>query len=190
MSWSQDALSPWLAALKAGQVCAAPAEGVYGYVADPFNEKSLSALLALKKRDPSKGFICLIADNDDLAHLCPPSLSPAHQAAIETSWPCPGNAAVTLRLPAEDTISPLLLGNYPTLIVRHPATPYMQDYLQAWKKTSGHGVLISTSLNLSGEPPALSAAQIPADIPALTLSAPLSGNPSRILDPATGQWIR
>jgi len=61
----------------------------------------------------------------------------------------------------------------------------MQDYLKA----AGQPV-VSTSLNMSGEPPATTRDEVPADIAALTLPQPLSGTPSRIFNPVGGIWLR
>jgi L-threonylcarbamoyladenylate synthase len=59
--WSSRQLSPWLAALKKGEITAAPAEGVYGYCADPFNSRALEKILEIKRRSLKKGLIVLIS---------------------------------------------------------------------------------------------------------------------------------
>jgi L-threonylcarbamoyladenylate synthase len=180
--WNPAQLAPWLAALKAGEVAAAPAEGVYGYVADPFNPKALQKLIQLKQRDPAKGFIVLIDQLAQLQQLCPQPLPPYAAAATRSHWPYP---PVTLILPALPTLPPLLTGGTTTIAVRYPAVDYMLEYLAAFG-----GPLVSTSLNISGEPPAIQASQIAADVPALTLAEPLSGRPSRIYDPEKSLWLR
>lgn len=183
MTWTDAQLTPWLAAIRAGQPAAAPAEGVYGYVADPFNPAALHNLLTQKQRDAAKGFILLVKDATQLAQLCP-ELPAACQNAIAQYWQ-PDQPPTTLILPARPTLSPLLTGTHGTVAVRYPHPAYMQHYLAAIGQP-----LVSTSLNRSGEPAATSAAQIPQGIPALTLPEDLSGTPSRIFNPLTGQWLR
>jgi L-threonylcarbamoyladenylate synthase len=191
-------LVTWLAALRAGQITAAPAEGVYGYCADPFNPAALQALIQLKQRNPAKGFILLVSNPYQLAsvaNLTYPQDASIHAAitrAIASYFPFDNSAQppTTLILPAAANLNPALTGTntasgYPTVAVRAPTTPYMLEYLQAFA-----GPLVSTSLNLSGQPPATQISQIPANIPALTLPEPLSGTPSRIFNPLTAEWLR
>lgn len=187
------ALVTWLAALRAGQIAAAPAEGVYGYCADPFNPAALQALIALKQRNPAKGFIMLVSNPYQLAAVANlASPQPAVAKAIATYFPFDDSPQLptTLILPAAQGLNPALTGahsasGHPTVAVRAPTCAYMREYLQAFG-----GPLVSTSLNLSGQPPATHALQIPADIPALTLPQPLSGTPSRIFNPLQNEWLR
>lgn len=181
--WSQTDLTRWRDALRRGEVCAAPAEGVYGYVADPFNLSALQHLLETKNRAPTKGYIVLIGNLAQLEQLCPP-LPEACQTAIATYWQA-GQAPTTLVVPALPTLPKLLTGGLSTIAVRLPQVAYMQEYL-----TAAGQPIVSTSLNTSGEPPATRAEEVPADIPSLTLPQPLSGTPSRIFNPLSGVWLR
>ena len=176
-------LEQWSAALHNSQVTAAPAEGVYGYCANPFNSAALASLIALKKRNSAKGFIVLVAEVSWLQRLCPPLPQPCRQA-IQKYWQ-PGQPPTTLILPALPTLPENLTGAFPTLAVRLPQVEYMQQYLRAFG-----GPLVSTSLNESGQPPATRIGQIPPGIPALTLEQPLPGTPSRIYNPLTTEWLR
>jgi len=181
--FTDQQLDVWTAALRRGDIAAAPAEGVYGYCADPFSPRALQALLALKKRDSAKGFIVLVAEVSWLEKLCPPLPEECRRAVAE-HWQ-PGRPPTTLILPAAAGLPPALTGAFPTLAVRLPQPVYMKEYLQDWG-----GPLVSTSLNESGQPPATHAGQIPAGIPALTLENELSGLPSRIYNPLSGEWLR
>lgn len=185
-------LQPWRTSLQAGEVVAAPAEGVYGYCCDPFNEAALTKLMHLKRRSPSKGLIVLIRDVSQLSQLCPQPLPDDCIKATEAHWlgtanhqPSTINQPTTLILPALPTLSKLLTGAHTTLAIRLPHSPYMQEYLKAWGQP-----LVSTSMNISGEPAAAQANQVPAGIPALTLPTPLTGQSSRIFNPLTGTWLR
>ncbi len=182
-TWSPATLHTFTTALRGGQVCAAPAEGVYGYVADPFNLTALQTLLESKNRAPTKGYIVLISNLSQLSLLCP-SLPEVCQSAITEHWQ-PRQPATTLVLPALPTLPSLLTGGLPTIAVRLPNPAYMQEYLAATAQP-----IVSTSLNLSGQPPATMAEQLPPNIPALTLPQPLSGTPSRIYNPQTNIFLR
>lgn len=182
-------LRPWCHALEKGEVVAAPAEGVYGYCADPFNAQALRKLLALKQRAQAKGFICLISKLEQLDTLCAP-LTDKAQAMIHAVWSMPEEGQdmlppVTLILPACDKLPMEITGGHGTVAVRKPHNVEMLEYLSAWG-----GPLVSTSLNKSGETPAIYADDIPVNIPALTLSKPLSGEVSRMYNVLTSTWVR
>lgn len=190
MGFQQKPLITWLAALHSGKVAAAPAEGAYGYVANPFNPKALDELVRLKQRDAAKGFITLIGHINQLEHLCPPVGPNLHQVMQKLWFQAPADAApVTILLPAKEGLPRLLTGGKRTIAVRFPRPAYMQEYLEAWAAISP-GPLVSTSLNLSGKPPATQASQVPPGITALTLPQPLSGEVSRIYNPFLGEWLR
>lgn len=180
--WSLEQLQPWLKTLHNGGIAAAPAEGMYGYVANPFNPQALEKLFEIKQRNAAKGFIVLISSLKQLETLTPHPLEEPYKSAIRRHWPYP---PVTLVLPALPSLPPLLTGGLPTLAIRYPHKDYILEYLDAFG-----GPLVSTSLNISGQPPATSAQQIPAHIPALTLPKPLSGRPSRIYNPLEDAWLR
>ncbi len=190
MSFPQKMLISWLAALHSGKPAVAPAEGVYGYVANPFNPKALEEVVRLKNRTDPKGFIALISHINQLEHLCAPLGPNLHQVMQKLWFQAPADAVpVTIILPAKAGLPHLLTGGLRTIAVRFPRPAYMQEYLEAWAAISP-GPLVSTSLNLSGEAPATQMAQIPAGVAALTLPQPLSGEVSRIYNPFTGEWVR
>lgn len=182
--WSQQDLTVWTAALQAGEVVAAPAEGVYGYCVDPFNVTALQQLMTLKQRDPSKGVICLVRNLADVALLCGDVPEETYDA-IRTYWPSVPAQPVTLILPAKLGLPELLTGGRGSLALRWTACDYMQKYLSAWG-----GPLVSTSLNISGDLPATDAAAIPLTVPALTCPEPLPGYVSKVYDPMQGVWLR
>ena len=188
MTFPHPHLIRWLAAVKQGNLAAAPAEGQYGYVADPFNPQALQNILNAKQRKADKGFIVLISSWSHLDLLCPP-LPPAIKTTLREVWPCPPEKAVTVLLPAKPGLPPLLTGGGDTIAVRFPATSYMQAYLEGWAAISP-GPLVSTSLNLSGQPPATSAEDIPTGVTTLALPQPLTGPASRIWDLKNNSWLR
>jgi L-threonylcarbamoyladenylate synthase len=181
--WQPLDLKNWLAALSAGEVVAAPAEGVYSYCRDPFSEAALRGLINVKQRDPRKGLIVLIRHECELGELCA-ALGDTELDAIAT-YRAKGQPPTTLILPAKQALSPLLTGGRDTLAIRRARVDSMLEYLAAWGRP-----LVSTSLNNSGEAPATEAAAIPAGVAALTLPTPLSGIASRIYDCAGKRWVR
>ncbi len=180
--WQDHQLEPWLNALREGTLAAAPAEGMYGYVADAFNIRAVERIHAAKQRPEGKGLIVLIRHPNQLDGLCTP-LADNHIAAMDACWQ-PHQPPITLIMPAKPELMHLT-GGQPTIAVRLAFAGYMQAYLEA-----AGTPLVSTSLNLAGEPPALTAADIPQGVAALTLPHKLPGTPSRIYNPATNQWLR
>ncbi len=181
--FTQKSLNKWLTALKNGEVVAAPAEGVYGYCADPFNKKALQKLIDIKKRDPQKGLICLISDHLQLSQICAP-LTQKEKELTEKYWSRAHKNPTTLLLPVHPQMPDLLTGGRTTLAVRLPQIDYVQQYLQAWGQP-----LVSSSLNVAGAQPAITHQEIPAHIPALVLETPLSGKTSCIIN-TQGQKMR
>jgi L-threonylcarbamoyladenylate synthase len=184
--FSAEQTQPWLAALKAGHVAAAPAEGAYGYVADPYNPLALQEVLNIKHRNPGKGLITLIGKLEQLKELTGP-LNKACEYAIAQYWGAEGakHGPVTLLLPAIAGLHPLQTGGGAFVAVRFSHESYVQEYMKLWG-----GPLISTSLNISGKPPAVQASQIPAGVAALSLPEPLPGTVSRIFAPTENRWLR
>ena len=183
--WKENELSTWCQTLKNGEITAAPAEGVYGYCADPFNKEALTKLNEIKKRNQKKGFIILLPNTTHLKKITT-NLSQNAQNAINKYWNNPQNTeAITILLPASSTINQLITGNFSTIAVRIPKTAYMQEYMKVWG-----GPLISTSLNTSGKQPATNAKNIPQNITSLLLEKDLIGQPSKIYNPEKNEWLR
>ena len=181
--WAPSKLQRWVEALQRGEVVAAPAEGVYGYCCDPFNEHAMEKIMSLKGRNSSKGLIVLCRNLADVKRVA--NLSGTYagdvKKAMDENWP----GAVTLILPASKMVPDILTGFQDTVAVRIPSELYMHEYLEKHK-----GPLVSTSLNLSGEPAARRAQQVPFGIVALTMKHRLSGKTSRIFNVITGEWLR
>ncbi len=128
--------------IRAGGLIAYPTEGVYGIGCDPQNEKSLQRLLAVKHRDPGKGFI-LIAANVDMLSPYISTLEDDVQNRVMSTWPGP----ITWVLPAAQDTSDIITGGRLTVAARVTAHPFVQTL----SNTLGHA-LISTSANRSGQP--------------------------------------
>jgi len=139
-----------VAQLHSGQVVACPTESVYGLGCDPFQRTAFARLLALKKRPIEKGVILIAAHTDQVAPLC----FLEHQAWSEMvlhSWRQPlaaGDSATTWLLPVRDSVPDWVTGGRDTLAVRVSQHPVVQALCTAYG-----GALVSTSANVSGEPP-------------------------------------
>lgn len=176
-------MEKWREALRAGDVVVAPAEGVYGYCCDPFNERAIYKIMSLKQRSSSKGLIVLCRNIFDVMRVADVQGTYAREIkrAMEAHWPGP----TTLILPAKSSISDALTGGRGTVAVRIPSAEYMHEYLAKWK-----GPLVSTSLNISGFPPARYENEIPYGPLALKYTEALSGSTSTIINVITGERLR
>jgi len=136
--------------LRAGGVVAYPTEAVYGLGCDPFNESALTRLLRIKQRRWQQGLIVIAADVGQLG----PFLAPVEDAIwrrVSASWPGPN----TWVLPAKEGLSPLLIGEHDSIAVRVTAHPVAAALCRAFG-----GPIVSTSANLSGQPPARSVFEV------------------------------
>jgi len=180
MPYTAADLTQFTETLKSGGVAAAPAEGVYGYCCDPFSEKGLKGIVNLKQRTPEKGFVVLISDLKQLEQLCP-SLTCQQHEMIDLHWP----GQTTLVFPVKDGLPQLLTGGFNTIAIRYPKAPYMLEYLKAWG-----GPVVSTSANISGEPPIYKQEDLPQGVFALSAPLPLKGGVSKLIDATSGQQYR
>ncbi|MFT7144529.1 MAG: L-threonylcarbamoyladenylate synthase [bacterium] len=181
--WAPSRLQVWKETIQAGDVVVAPAEGVYGYCCDPFNERAVHKIFSLKQRASSKGLIVLCSTIFDVRRVADISgpLQRDILKAMNEHWP----GAVTLILPAKESAPDYLTGGNGTVAVRIPSAEYMHEYLAKWR-----GPLVSTSLNISGQTPARTASAIPYGPVALKYPETLPGTSSRIYNVITGTWER
>jgi len=173
--------------LNQGGVIAYPTEGVFGLGCDPDNEQAINKLLLLKQRSASKGLI-LIAGNysqllpyvDDLA------IPQDKRITVMSRWP----SAITQIVPANKTISPLLMGHFDMIAVRVTTHPDVIKICNAFNKP-----LVSTSANLSGQTAATTWQQVQQQF-GKKIDYLLEGNtlghtqPSTIINALTGEVLR
>lgn len=152
--WSPEeveaALRGVLAHLEARRVLAYPTETVYGF-GGAVDQESVDRLVALKRRPPAKPFLLLIAGTDMLARLGLHLPTYASQL-VARHWPGP----LTLVLPGgERRVPTRLRGPEGGIAVRWTPHAGMQRLIRA------HGdAITSTSANLPGVPPAMTAQEI------------------------------
>jgi len=171
--------------LNDGEIIAYPTEAVYGLGCDPHNLSAINRLLTIKQREWHKGLILIAAEFAQLTPFILPLSSEILQR-VQATYP----SAITWLLPARPQVSELLRGNSDKIAVRVTAHSQAAALCQAWG-----GALISTSANVSTQPPATTADQV-QQIFGNSIGYILSGKvgtrtrPSEIRDAFTNQVIR
>lgn len=183
---SEMTLEESVALLNQQQVIAYPTEAVFGVGCDPDSEEAVNRLLKLKQRPVEKGLILIAANYEQLTpYIDDTMLDATQREAIFSRWPGP----VTFVFPAKSTTPRWLTGRFDSLAVRVTDHPLVVELCQAYGKP-----LVSTSANLSGQPPCRSAqevsAQFGADFPVLAGDTGGRQNPSEIRDALTSELIR
>lgn len=167
-------------------VIAYPTEAVFGLGCDPDSEEAVMQLLAYKQRPVEKGLILIAADYQQLMpYIADHELSAAQREKMFASWPGP----VTWVLPALPRTPRWLTGRFATLAVRVTDHPAVQDLCRQFGKP-----LVSTSANLSGQPPCRNVAEVLQQFgerfPVLQGETGGRLNPSEIRDIISGDIIR
>ena len=175
-----------VAVLNNEHVIAYPTEAVFGVGCDPDSETAVMRLLALKQRPVEKGLILIAASFDQLKPYIDDSrLSDAQRAVIFASWPGP----VTFVFPARPDTPRWLTGRFDSLAVRVTDHPLVIELCEAYGKP-----LVSTSANLTGQPPCRTTAEVRAQFgdsfPVVDGATGGRQNPSEIRDALTGEQFR
>jgi len=152
--WSPEeieaSLSTTIAHLQAGGVLAYPTETVYGF-GSAVDFDSVERLVNLKRRPSAKPFLLLVSSSDMIARLGLHLTSAAARIAAR-HWPGP----VTLVLPGgERRVPDRLRGPEGGVAVRWTPHVGLTRLIQAYGDP-----ITSTSANLPGVPPAMSATEI------------------------------
>lgn len=175
------------ALLREGAVLVYPTEAVWGIGCDPGNPAAVQRLLRIKQRPVAKGMIVVCDDLARVADWVDLDILPvARREAVLASWPGPN----TWTLPATPRSPPMLRGDHDTLAVRVSAHPVVVAMCAAFG-----GALVSTSANLTGQPPAFGEneldrallAQVDALVEGATGGLPA---PTPIRDARTGEVLR
>jgi L-threonylcarbamoyladenylate synthase len=171
--------------LHKGKIIAYPTEAVYGLGCDPHNESAVRALLNLKARSESAGFVLIASDFAQLlpwvAELSPDLINKAMQ-----SWPGP----VTWLFPRAAYVPDFVAGDHKTIAVRITAHEPSRALCEAFGSA-----LISSSANTQAGAPARSVPEV-EDYFGNQLGGILAGplgaatQPSEIRDLLTGNIIR
>lgn len=132
--------------LKKGGVIAFPTDTVYGIGAAMSQKEAIKRIYELKKRSLTQPLIAFVATMEDALELIEEP-TPLFFELAKRYWPGP----LTLVLKKSRIVADTITSGLPTLGIRIPDNPELLDLL----RTLGEP-LITTSANLSGEPPALS----------------------------------
>lgn len=170
-----------------GGIIAYPTEAVFGLGCDPDNDEAVRKLLSLKQRSVDKGLILLAANYSQLLpYLNDGAISQDKRFNVLSRWP----DALTQVLPANSNISPLLCGVFDSIAVRITDHPAVVALCKLTNKA-----IVSTSANLSGQPPAITWQQVEyqlGDKVDFIIKAETLGflKPTSIIDGLTGEIIR
>jgi L-threonylcarbamoyladenylate synthase len=136
--------------LHAGRVLAYPTETVYGF-GGAVDRDAVERLVALKRRPPAKPFLLLVSDSTMLERL---DLHLPSTAALLAARHWPGPLTLVLR-GGERRVPPRLRGPEGGVAVRWTSHPALQRMIAAYGDP-----ITSTSANLPGLPPAMTAGEI------------------------------
>jgi L-threonylcarbamoyladenylate synthase len=152
-----DPLHPDDAALRAaaeavlrGGVIAFPTDTLYGLGCSLFDVEAVGMVARLKRRDPSLAVISLIPEPRQAWGLAA-EISPVAERLIERHWPGP----LSLIFRAAAIVPPRVRGAGGTVALRCPNDALCQRLLARIG-----GPVVSSSANLSGQPPAQSAGDV------------------------------
>lgn len=138
--------------LKQGRVISYPTEAVFGLGCDPDNESAVHTLCLLKERPISKGLILVASGFEQLIpYVDTAQLTSEHFIKLNESWPGP----FTWVMPANPNTPKWLTGDFDSIAVRVSAHLIIQEICTLYGKP-----IVSTSANLSGQPPAKNTEQV------------------------------
>lgn len=152
--------------LQKGRLLAYPTESVWGIGCDPFNQRAVQQLLAIKQRPLEKGMI-VVADRVSRFEVLLNSLNDEQRQLVLNSWRNDAESDVdtkqahTWLLPLSPNLSvPIpawITGAHNSVAVRVIDHPLVQQLCQQVVSVHNpYGFVVSTSCNPSGQPPALS----------------------------------
>jgi len=170
--------------LREGGIAVIPTDTVYGLAGVVFEPAAVDRIYAAKRRQPEARVPVLIATAADLSMLVKevPAIA---WALIDAFWPGP----LTLVLPAKKTAPYAITRGGGTVAVRVPANRACLQLLQVLGQP-----VVGTSANLSGEPPATTAAgaveQLGAAVDAVLVDdTPPAGLASTVVEVSEGAPI-
>lgn len=174
-------------ALNAGKVIAYPTEAVYGLGCDPMNQQAVSAIWSIKQRPEGMGLIVVGSNWQQLITFMSP-LTTENEIKLVSSWP----DSVTWVVPVALNVPVWLTGGRDTIALRWSKHPDICALCDAFGRA-----VVSTSANLHGHPPCLSAdcvqqqlAAHPSFAGVMVGALGVGSRPTPIRDLLTGEWIR
>ena len=169
-------------AIRDGFLVVYPTETVYGLGADPFSPEAVERIYACKGRMRNVPLPLIAADLDQVAAVVD-SFGDAARRYADAFWPGPLSLLLTRSTRLPDAVAP----GSSQVSVRVPA----HDIARALCRETGHAI-ISTSANVSREPPARSVEELTLSGIAVAIDGGLLPDrpPSTVLDPETNAIVR
>lgn len=142
-----------LEVLRKGGVIIYPTDTVWGIGCDATNEEAVRRIYAIKRREDSKSMLCLV----DSAHR----IQRYFRQVPDVAWDLIDCATtpLTVILPGANGVAPSLLAEDGSLGMRVTQEEFSRQLCYRLQRP-----LVSTSVNVSGEPPARCFKEIPEDI--------------------------
>jgi L-threonylcarbamoyladenylate synthase len=171
--------------IRTGGVIAYPTEAVWGLGCDPQNLAAVEKILAIKQRSMAKGLILVAANIEQLRPFFGKMTANQHQL-LQANWP----GFTTFIVPASQQVPQWIKGDFESVALRVSAHPLVSELCEVFA-----GPLVSTSANLSGQPPAESFELVVKNF-FTEVDFVLPGNlgdaskPSTIIDIHNGQVLR
>ncbi|QJC30441.1 Sua5/YciO/YrdC/YwlC family protein [Enterobacteriaceae endosymbiont of Neohaemonia nigricornis] len=171
--------------LQLGEIIAYPTESVFGLGCDPDNKKAVYKLLSIKQRSVNKGLILVTGNYQQLLkYINIDILSIKQKQYILSTWP----GMLTWTIPTSLYTPKWLTGQFQTIAVRVTNFYLIKQICNAFGKP-----IISTSANISGHKPCLTAKEV-FDVfktKIFIIKGNVGGyNPSEIKHSLTNQIIR
>ena len=152
-SFSPQLLKQAVELLKDGGVVAFPTDTVYGVGVDPLQPQAVRKLYRIKGRPDNKPIAILVGSIEDV-ELVAQTPSKTFSRLVDRFWP----GGLTLILEARD-LPPEITAAGSTVGVRMPNHPLTLELLREFG-----GPIATTSANISGEDPAISASEVDAQL--------------------------
>ncbi len=127
--------------LEAGKILIHPTESIWGLGCDAFNEKAVSDIFDIKKRDKKKNFILLIRSFDSIKNYIQ-ELDPSDEEYLLKHWPGP----FTFLIKYNNTLPNHLKNETKKIAIRVSNHLPIKRLFDCFS-----GFMISTSANISGK---------------------------------------
>ena len=146
---TDDAVARCALLIKSGEILVFPTDTIYGIGCDPYNDRAVERIFAIKGRDEKKPLPVLAYSTADVEKIV--SLGDAGRVLAKKYWP----GVLTIVAPiADKKISRRVTAAGSSLAVRVPANKCILSLLKRCK------YLVGTSANPSGEGPGKSAQEV------------------------------
>jgi L-threonylcarbamoyladenylate synthase len=147
---SREATVAAASIIKSGGIIAFKTDTFYGLGVDPLNGPSVQRLKRVKGRDDGKPILLLISDETEVLRFTP-ARTLIFEKASRAFWPGP----ITIVTRADPAVPSEITAGTGTVGIRLPSDHLVREFVRLCG-----GALTATSANLTGRPPARSAAEV------------------------------